>query len=106
QARNVQGDRIARGPVGVELAVRVALVRQRWNIPRRLRIAAEVEHVVVVGVATEAHRDELDQRRTEAGAGTFGGPSESAGNRLRVGAGERQPGHAVAGGLVCEDADS
>ena len=33
QALNVQRDRIARGPVLIELAVRVALVRQRGNVP-------------------------------------------------------------------------
>jgi hypothetical protein len=105
QARNVQRDRIARGPVRVELAVRVTLVRQRWNVPRRLGIAAEVEHVVVVGVATETHGDELDQRWSEAGAGPFGGPAKRAGNRLRIGPVERQTRHAVAGGLVGEYAD-
>ena len=62
QPSRVQGDRIARPPILVELAIRVALARRRI-VPRRLRIAAEIQHVVVVRVAAHPHRNQLDERR-------------------------------------------
>ena len=44
----------------------VALLGQRRIVPRRLRVLAEIQHVVVVRVAAHAHADQLDQRRTLA----------------------------------------
>ena len=49
-------------------------------LPRRLRIAAEVQHVVVMGVAAHPHRHQLDQRRTRARARPLGGPRECRGD--------------------------
>ncbi len=102
ELRRIQRDRIARRPVLVELAVGVAPVGERRDVPRRLRIPAQVQHVVVVRVAAQAHRDRLDQRRAEAGARALGRPPEGAGNRLGIGAVDRDPRHAVARGLVRE----
>ena len=100
----IQGDRIARRPVRVHLAVGVALFGRRRVFPGGLRIAPEIQHVVMVRVAAHAHRDELDERRTEAAARPFGRPGERRGDGVGVGAVERDPRYPVAGGLVCEDA--
>jgi hypothetical protein len=60
EARRVGDERIARAPVGVERLVDVAGVADRRVGPRRLRVLAQVEHVVVMRVPAHAHRDELD----------------------------------------------
>src|SRR5258708_30367907 len=60
--RGVQRDWIARRPVVVELAIRVAVARRRI-IPAELRVAAEIEHVVMMRVPAHAHRHRLDERR-------------------------------------------
>ena len=65
---------------------------------------AEVEHVVVVGVAAHAHGDELEQRRPPSFAGAVGGPGEGRHHCLGVGAVDRQARDAVARRLVGEGA--
>src|SRR5258708_11992526 len=59
--RGVQRDWIARRPVVVELAVRVAVARRRI-IPAELRVAAEIEHVLMIPVPPPAHPHHLDSR--------------------------------------------
>ncbi len=72
---------------------------------RELRIFPQVQHVVVVRVAAHAHGDELDERRTEAGAGALDGPVERRGDLVGIRAVDRNPGNPVACGFVGEHAD-
>ena len=102
ETRRVQRDRIAGGPVGIQLAIRVALLGERRVLPRWLRIAAEIQHVVVVRVAAHAHRHGLDERRPEARARALGRPGEGRGDLIGIGAVDRDARHAVAGRLVGE----
>ena len=105
EACRVGADRIAARPVRVELVIDVAVIIDRWIFPRRMRIAAEIQHVVMVRVSAHSHRDQLDERGTEAGARPFGRPCECRGDDVRIVAVERDARDAVAGGLVSEHAD-
>ena len=104
ETRGIGRDRVAPRPEFVERAVRVALLEELRVAPGGLRLASEIEHVVVVGVAAHAHADELDQRRPAARARPLGRPGERRGDRLGVRAVDRDAGHAVARGLLGEDA--
>ncbi len=86
QPRRVGEQRIPGGPELVPLAVRVAVLGEPRVLPRRPRIAAEIQHVVVVGVTAHAHRHGLDQRRTQPAARPFDGPGKCRGNRIGIGA--------------------
>ena len=55
-------------------------------------------------VAAHPHADQLDQRRALAGARAFGRPGERGGDRVRIGAVDRDARDAVAGRLVGEHA--
>ena len=104
QPRGVRRDGIALRPELVEPAVRVAGLEERRILPGDRRLLAQVEHVVVMRVAADAHADELDQRRSLPGAGPLGGPRERRRDPVRVGAVERDPGNSVSRGLLGEDA--
>ena len=104
QPRRVRGNGIALRPEIVEPAVRVAGVEKRRIVPGNRRLLAEVEHVVVVRVAADAHADELNQRRAFPRARPLDGPRERGRDAIRVGAVERDPGDAVSRGLLGEDA--
>ena len=56
-----------------------------------------------MGVTTHAHRDDLDQRRTQAGARPFDRPGERGGNSIRIGPIDGDAGNAIAGGFVSEN---
>ena len=105
QARGVARDRITGRPVGPGLRVGIALVGPFGIVPAGPRLAAKIEHVVVMGMSADAHRHHLDQGRTQTGSCAFGGPGESDGNRFRIGTVHRQPGDPIALGLVGEGAN-
>ena len=100
EPRGVGGDRLAAGPEGVQLLIRVAALRGFRVAPGNSRLLAEVEHVVVMRVAAHAHAHELDQRGSASLPGALGRPCERRGNRLGVGSVDRDSGDAVSGGLV------
>src|SRR5207244_3797386 len=76
----------------------------RRIVPAKMRIATEVEHVVVMRVAAHPHRHRLDERRPFARTRALRGPAERAGDGFWVGAVERHAWNAVAGRLVGEHA--
>ncbi len=96
ETAGIHRDRIALGPVLVQLAIGIAGVVQLVVFPRRRLILAEIQHVVVMRVAAHAHRDDLDQRRSLARARAFGRPGERGGNFVGIGAVDGQAGNAVA----------
>ena len=102
QPFGVSADGIARGPVGVGLTIRVPGIGGARVFPRRRRIPAEVEHVVVMGMPAHAHRHELNQRRPEPRSRPLDRPSDGRRDLVGVGAVDRDAGNAVAGGLVSE----
>ena len=104
ELRCVCRDRIARAPEFVQLAICVAAFAERRILPRRLRIFAEVEHVVVMSVSAHAHRHELDECWTATFAGAFGRPSECRGDRFGIGAVNRDGRNSVAASFLREDA--
>ena len=78
---------------------------QRRDLPRCLRVATQVQHIVVMGVAAHPHRHQLDERGPEAGARPLGGPTKGARNRLGIRPVDRDAGHAVARRLLGERTD-
>ena len=96
EAFRVAGNRIALRPEGVELRIGIASRLQRRIVPPRLRIAADVEHVVVMGVAAHPHRDELDERRPSSCASPLHGPRERRRNFIRIGTVDRDARYPVA----------
>ncbi len=97
-------DRVPSRPVFPRGRIGVTLFGALRIIPSGLRLTAEVQHVVVVRVPADAHRDQLDQRRAAALARPFGGPRERAGNRFRIGPVQRQARNPVPERLVGEHA--
>ena len=104
QALGIPADRIARRPVGVGLALRVARIDGLRVLPRRRRVAAEIEHVVVMGMSAHAHRHQLNQGRPEPGSRPLDRPRDSRGDLVRIRAVDRDAGNAVTRGLVREHA--
>jgi hypothetical protein len=102
ETARVHGNGIALGPVVIKGAVGVASVVELVILPRRRLILAEIEHVVVMGMAAHPHGDNLDQRGAVAGAGPFRRPGERGRDFVRVGAVDGDAGNAVAGCLVGE----
>ena len=86
----------------VLLAIDIAVLAEHGVVPSDLRFAAEIQHVVVVGMAAHAHGDDFDQRRTETIARPLDGPRKGGGDRVGIGAVDGDAGDAVAGGLVGE----
>ena len=102
EPRRIRRDRIAPRPVVVQLAIHVPLIARCRVFPGRMRIAAQVQHVVVVGVPAHAHRHELDQRGSCTRARPLDGPGERRRNRIGIGAVEREARDPVARRLVGE----
>ena len=70
-----------------------------------MRILAEVEHVVVMGMTAHAHGYELDQRGSQSATCALGGPGERRGDGIRIGAVDGDGRNAVAEGFVGEHAN-
>ena len=100
ELRGVHADRIARRPVLVQLAIGVPLIGERRIFPRRLRIAAKVQHVVVMRVPAHPHRHDLDQGGSQPAARAFRGPRERRRDRIGIGAVDRDAWDAVADRFV------
>ena len=86
------------------VAVGVRARRQRRIVPGRRGLLPEIQHVVVVRMTAHAHRDELDERRSEARARAIRRPGKRCRHLVGVGAVDRDAGNAIAARLVGEDA--
>ena len=106
QSRGVGRNRVARRPERIEIGIGIARRLQRRILPARLRVLAEVEHVVVMRVPAHTHRDELDERWAASRARAFDGPREGGGDLVRVSAIDRDARNAVSGCLVGKDTRS
>ncbi len=104
EARSVDLQRVARAPESIQPRIGVALFRQGRIRPRRLRIAPQVEHVVVVCVPAHPHAHQLDQRRPFSLSRAFHRPAERARDLVRIGTVDRDARNPVARGLVGERA--
>ena len=71
-----------------------------------MRVAAEVEHVVMMGVPAHPHADRLDQRRSVAVPGPLSGPGKRGRNRFRIGPVEPGVWELSANGRTSEHGDT